>query len=219
VFSPARHDPAMRARWAAPDDVLLLHCGRLSAEKKPRRSLAALAELLARPACPRCWSSPAAGRCGRPAGGGAERGLPVRFLGHLRDRAELAALLATVDVAIAPGPVETFGLAALEALASGTPVVVSAQSALPEVIGSAGLAARSDASYGAAVRTLLDRPDRRAAARARAELFPLVGVGGRLPGGHHRRPSARQSTNLKPVLTRPPSGVFSPSCSTSRPFG
>jgi alpha-1,6-mannosyltransferase len=40
------------------------------------------------------------------------------------------------------------------------------------VIGTAGLAARSDASYGAAVRTLLDRPDRRAAARARAELFP-----------------------------------------------
>lgn len=41
-------------------------------------------------------------------------------------------------MAIAPGPAETFGLAALEALACGTPVVVSAESALPEVVGDAG---------------------------------------------------------------------------------
>jgi alpha-1,6-mannosyltransferase len=41
-------------------------------------------------------------------------------------------------VALAPGPAETFGLAALEALACATPVVVSADSALPEVAGEAG---------------------------------------------------------------------------------
>lgn len=41
-------------------------------------------------------------------------------------------------MAIAPGPAETFGLAALEALACGTPVVVRAESALPEVVGDAG---------------------------------------------------------------------------------
>jgi alpha-1,6-mannosyltransferase len=105
----------------------------------------------------------------------AERGLPVRFLGHLSDPHELAALLATVDVAIAPGPIETFGLAALEALASGTPVVVSAESALPEVIGAAGLAADGDGpGYAAAIRELIARPEetRRAAARAQAERFP-----------------------------------------------
>jgi alpha-1,6-mannosyltransferase len=80
-----------------------------------------------------------------------------------------------VDVAIAPGPVETFGLAALETLASGTPVVVSSQSALPEVIGSAGLAAGGEGpAYAAAVREILARPveSRRAAARAQAEKFP-----------------------------------------------
>jgi alpha-1,6-mannosyltransferase len=38
-------------------------------------------------------------------------GLPVRFLGHLSDPGALAAVLASADVAIAPGPVETFGLA------------------------------------------------------------------------------------------------------------
>ncbi len=61
-----------------------------------------------------------------------------RFAGFLPDRSDLAALLASADVAIAPGPAETFGLAGLEALACGTPVVVSAESALPEVVGEAG---------------------------------------------------------------------------------
>ncbi|GLZ00058.1 glycosyltransferase [Actinoplanes sp. NBRC 103695] len=172
-FGPDRHDPVARRKWAADGDVLLVHCGRLSAEKKPRRSLAAVAALRAE---------------GVPAvlvvaGGGplrqalqeeaAVRGLPARFTGYLKDRNELATLLATADVVLAPGPVETFGLAALEALASGTPVVVSAESALPEVIGEAGLAAGGGgAEYAAAVRALLERPDRRTEARARAETFP-----------------------------------------------
>jgi len=51
------------------------------------------------------------------------------------NRESLAKLLAAADVVIAPGPAETFGLSALEALASGTPVVVSSRSALPEVGG------------------------------------------------------------------------------------
>jgi alpha-1,6-mannosyltransferase len=178
-FSPHRYDPVMRRRWAADDEVLLLHCGRLSAEKKPRRSLEAVAAL-------RDAGIPAVLAV---AGGGpllaamqseaADRDLPVRFLGYVADRSELAALLATADVAIAPGPVETFGLAALEALASGTPVVVSAQSALPEVIGEAGLAAEGDGpDFARAVRDLLARPERerRAAARRQAELYPWSGA-------------------------------------------
>jgi alpha-1,6-mannosyltransferase len=172
VFSPARHDPALRRRWAAAGDALLVHCGRLSVEKQPRRSLAALAEVRAA-GVPAVLVVAGAGPL-RPAlqAEAAERGLPVRFVGHLRDRADVAALLATADVVLAPGPIETFGLAALEALASGTPTVVSAESALPEVIGPAGLAADSDVAYGAAVRALLDRPDRRIAARAQAERYP-----------------------------------------------
>ncbi|MCM4079236.1 glycosyltransferase [Paractinoplanes hotanensis] len=174
-FTPANQDPRMRTMWSAPDDVLLLHCGRLAPEKKPRRSLEALAGLR---------------KSGVPAvlvvaGDGplrialqseaADRGLPVRFLGHVADRQKLAALLASVDVAIAPGPIETFGLAALETMASGTPVVVSAESALPEVIGEAGAAVPGEGpAYAEAVRALLSRPEpvRRSAARAQAELFP-----------------------------------------------
>ena len=174
-FSPARHDATMRQRWAAPGDVLLVHCGRLSTEKRPRRSLNTLAALRAA-GVPAVLAVAGAGpmRATLQAEA-ADRGLPVRFLGHVSNRVELAGLLATADVVIAPGPVETFGLAALEALASGTPVVVSSQSALPEVIGDAGLAAAGEgAAYAAAVRSLLERPEaeRRMAARLRAETFP-----------------------------------------------
>jgi alpha-1,6-mannosyltransferase len=63
----------------------------------------------------------------------------------------------------------------LESLASGTPVVVSAESALPEVVGDAGCAvANSGRAYGDAVLDLAARPEaqRRAAARTRAERYP-----------------------------------------------
>jgi glycosyltransferase involved in cell wall biosynthesis len=63
----------------------------------------------------------------------------------------------------------------LEALASGTPAVVSAQSALPEVVGAAGAVADGEGpAFAAAVREPLARPerDRRMAARRRAELYP-----------------------------------------------
>jgi hypothetical protein len=75
-------------------------------------------------------------------------------------------------VAIAPGPAETFGLAGLEALACGTPVVVSAESALPEVVGEAGASVAGE-DLAAGVTTVLSWPEptRRAAARARAEHF------------------------------------------------
>ena len=174
-FTPDRHDPTMRDRWASPDDVLLLHCGRLSPEKKPRRSLAAVEGLRAlgvRAVLVVAGAGPLRNALQEEA---ADRGLPVRFLGHLTDPIELATLQASVDVAIAPGPVETFGLAALETLASGTPVVVSSQSALPEVIGTAGLAVGGEGpAYAAAIQEILSRPTdlRRAAAREQAEKYP-----------------------------------------------
>jgi len=97
--------------------TLLVHCGRLSPEKKPERSLNTLATLRARGLPVRlvmAGDGPLRQRLERDAARGA---LPVTFAGFLPDRAGLAALLASADVAIAPGPAETFGLAALEALA------------------------------------------------------------------------------------------------------
>ncbi|GAA2617676.1 glycosyltransferase [Paractinoplanes durhamensis] len=174
-FTPDRADPAMRSRWAGPDDVLLLHCGRLSPEKKPRRSLAALEGLRlqgVRAVLVVAGAGPLRNALQEEA---AARGLPVRFLGHITDPLKVAALQASADVAIAPGPIETFGLSALETLASGTPVVVSSSSALPEVIGAAGVAAGGEGpAYVSAILELLSRPtdERRRAARAQAEKFP-----------------------------------------------
>jgi len=159
---------------AHPDDgqVMLVHCSRLSPEKKPERSLVTLASLR-RSGLPArlvvAGDGPLRARLERRA---ARDRLPVTFAGFLPGRADLAALLASADVALAPGPAETFGLAALEALACATPVVVSAESALPEVIGSAGAAVTGD-DLAEGVREILAQPEpaRRAAARARAECF------------------------------------------------
>ncbi|WP_329466315.1 glycosyltransferase [Streptomyces sp. NBC_01431] len=171
---PTRRSTVLRARHARGARVLLLMCSRLSVEKRPGTALDALAELRRRgvgAALVVAGDGPLAGALARRAV--AER-LPVEFLGHVRDREELADLQAAADLCLAPGPAETFGLSALEALACGTPVVCSAFSALPEVIGDAGLAAGdTGGEFAAAVRELMARPekDRRAAARARAELF------------------------------------------------
>lgn len=172
TFSPRRHDADLRATLARPGETLLVHAGRLSPEKHPERSVATLAALRA---------------AGLPvrlvvAGDGPRRAalerraarLPVTFVGFVPDRTRLARLLATADVSLAPGPHETFGLSALEALASGTPVVVSRSSALPEIVGNGGAAAGdSPEAFAAGVTTLLaaDEAGRRATARARAERY------------------------------------------------
>jgi alpha-1,6-mannosyltransferase len=171
-FHPGAADPAVRARYARPDETLIVYCSRLSADKRPELAVDTVATL-------RSGRTPAVLVV---AGDGSRRAalayraarLPVRFAGHINDRSAVAALLASADVVVAPGPVETFGLAALEALACGTPVVVNQASALPEVVGDAGLAVRGTPdAFAEGVRQLMARPEpeRRAAARARAELF------------------------------------------------
>jgi alpha-1,6-mannosyltransferase len=189
VFHPGARDEALRARYAGPDQLLLVHCGRLSAEKRPERSIEAL-EALHRDGVDAVLVVAGDGPL-RPRLISRAEGLPVRFTRFLADRADVAALLATADVVLAPGPIETFGLAALEALACGTPVVVDAASALPEVVGEAGAAVRADFALG--VREIVARPEaaRRTAARARAECFGWpASVAGFLTAHHAPHESA-----------------------------
>ena len=100
----------------------------------------------------------------------------MELVGHLADRSSVASLLAAADIVLAPGPIETFGLAALEAMACGTPVVAASTSAVAELVGGgAGRSARPEPpALAAAATALLAVPEdqRRKAARARAELFP-----------------------------------------------
>ncbi|MFB8117879.1 glycosyltransferase [Streptomyces sp. NPDC055962] len=173
-FRPGLRSTELRAHHLRGEDVLLLLGSRLSVEKRPGRALDALAVLRrlgVRASLVVAGDGPLRAELERRAR--AER-LPAEFLGHVRDRARLARLQAGADLCLAPGPAETFGLSALEALACGTPVVASSASALPEVIGSAGLAAADTGpAFAAALQELLARPEgeRRAAARARASLF------------------------------------------------
>ncbi|MEU2433531.1 glycosyltransferase [Streptomyces sp. NPDC007861] len=171
---PGRRSKVLRARYAEGAEVLLVMCSRLSVEKRPGMALDALAALRrrgVRAALAVAGEGPLRSGLARRA---QDARLPVHFLGHVADREALADLQASADICLAPGPAETFGLSALEALACGTPVVSSASSALPEVIGDAGAAAvDTPEAFAEAIRELLARPEaaRRKAARARAELY------------------------------------------------
>ena len=98
----------------------------------------------------------------------------VEFLG---EQIDLPAAMRGADLFLLPSETESFGLAALEAMACGLPVIASAVGGLPEVIadGETGfLRPMGDvAAMTAAARRLLDDPALRArfaaAARLRAE--------------------------------------------------
>ena len=100
----------------------------------------------------------------------------VRFLGKVED---VAAALRWADLYLLPTQVESFGLSALEAMATGVPVVGSDAGGLPEVVenGVSGCLAAPgdvDAMAAGAVELLADAKRWRAAseaARARAALF------------------------------------------------
>jgi alpha-1,6-mannosyltransferase len=154
--------------WAglSDDRLQLAVCSRLSREKHPAQAIDVLAEAVRQG---RPWhltvigDGPLRDRLQRHASG-----LPVTFAGFLPSPDAVAARLQCSDVVLAPGPIETFGLAALEALACGTPVVCSDRSALPEVIGDAGLSAgRDPGDWVEAIASLVPQRDHDATRRAR----------------------------------------------------
>ncbi|MHA3021452.1 glycosyltransferase [Mycobacterium sp. BMJ-28] len=172
-FHPNRRSAQVRRRWAAPEQTLLVHCGRLSVEKHAHRSIDTLAALRHSGLDARLvvvGEGPLRARLQRQAAG-----LPVDFTGYIGCRDTVAGILASADVALAPGPHETFGLAALEALACGTPAVVSRTSALAEILteDSGATADNDPAAIADAVATVISRPElvRRRSARSRAEQF------------------------------------------------
>lgn len=76
----------------------------------------------------------------------------VTWLSWESDRDRFADLLAAATIYVAPGPAETFGLSALEAMASGTPVLSVDSGAVAELVGRSGAGATyADGSAEAAV--------------------------------------------------------------------
>lgn len=62
----------------------------------------------------------------------------VRFVGYVAEK-DLPALYSGAKMYILPSVYEGFGLTVLEAMACGTPVIASNSTAIPEVVGEAGL--------------------------------------------------------------------------------
>ena len=180
TFSPAHRNEELRAKMIKGGDVLLVHCGRLSPEKKPERSLQVLRELLSRGINARLvyiGSGPLHKKLYD-----SSRDIPVTFWGYVANKNLLAQMIASADVSLAPGPIETFCLAALESLASGTPVVASETSAVGEFLSEengnfVGLtAANNGAAFADAVQIILDEikedPTLSDRCRLQAEKFP-----------------------------------------------
>lgn len=101
--------------------------------------------------------------------------LPIEFLGFVSDKAKLANLMAHASCFLAVGPIETFGLAALESLACGTYVLCRDSSAISEVISPAcGVALARDAKlWSREIESVLEMDPAQVSsqARLRAEEF------------------------------------------------
>lgn len=181
--------PASRLRLGLPVDArLVVLTGRLSGEKGCAAALRALLPLLR--VSPLCLlilgdgeQRPRLERLVRQSGM-EER---VLFLGHQPD---VRPFLAAAESVVAPGPREAFGLAMLEAMAMGCPVVAVEAGGVPEVItdGLDGLLVPpgNELALAAAVYRLTCDPELRQrigdAARQRALAFSAEEMVGRTEG-------------------------------------
>ena len=174
-FRPENRDHKLRKELLKGAEYLLVHCGRMSPEKEPARSVQAVSELVKAGVNVRLII----------VGGGPlwnkirkqSLGLPIEMLGYVASREKVASYLAAADIAIAPGPLETFCLSALESLASGTPVVASKSSAVGEILNinsirpAGAVASDNGAEFAIAIRQLLNKGRLRKVAREQAEKF------------------------------------------------
>lgn len=185
-MSPDRRATEKRRRLLAslnlPESaVLLLYVGRLAAEK----NLSLLVEMLGKlpkrfvvllagsgTAEPSLRASAAAQAPGR-----------LHFLGQMNDREALAELYANVDGFVHPNGREPFGIAPLEAMASGIPLIAPDRGGVTSYASEANawLAAPTGEAFAAAVLRAFEEPDasrdlKLSAARqtAREHRWPIV---------------------------------------------
>ena len=176
TFTPTRRDPEFR-RWlehatAAPEgSTLLLYVGRLAPEKNASLLIETMAALEQR--SPGTFHLVVAGD--GPLRGALEKEADERlpgaaaFLGHVADRNQLAGICANCDVFLHPNPNEPFGIAPLEAMASGMAVVAPDEGGIRSYAhdGNAWLRPPEAARFADAVEQI--RHDPRAAALRREE--------------------------------------------------
>lgn len=159
------------------EPLRLIHVGRLSREKDPELAIRTALELHRRsfhtgqPVTLDVYGDGPQGAYLRELGAGS----PVRFHGYISDRAQLAQAIAQADISISACPTETFGLAVLEALASGTPVITANTGGGSEIVTPlcGASAAPNPVALADAVERVarMPRAERQAQARARAERY------------------------------------------------
>ena len=168
------HPDAGPHHAAGPAEVTqICYVGRMSHEKSPELGVAAAVELHRRgiPIQLNMYGTGPDVEAMRVQAGDA----PVVFHGFVRGRDEVARRFAANDISFSVCPAETFGLAVLEALACGTPVVTSDRGGAHELVTlDCGESGAPDAeSLADATERLITRlgPELRAAARRRAEQY------------------------------------------------
>ena len=173
-FHPAHRDAGWR-RWLAggDDSVIVLHVGRLAPEKNLETLIGAWR--LARERLGQRASFVVAGE--GPLAGRLIAELPfVRQLGFL-PRTSLARLYASCDLCVLPSHTETCGLVALEAMASGLPVIAADAGGLRESVRheeTGLLLAPHDAqAFAAGIEALVLNPARRFTLAAAAREWAL----------------------------------------------
>jgi len=124
IFSPAQRDPAWRAQLGLTADArILVYAGRFAPEKR-LETLAAAVDLLGAP-----YTLVAIG-----AGSSVPVGRRLRILPYEKHAHDLARALASADAFVHGGDQETFGLAALEGMACGLPLVARPVAGLAELV-------------------------------------------------------------------------------------
>lgn len=175
TFSPKMRSIAKRKQLLQGAEYLIVHCGRLSPEKDPHLSISALriltSELGINARLIVIGGGPLAEKLKRES-----QDLPVTFTGYIANPLSIAKILAVADLSVAPGPLETFCLSALESLSCGTPVVANSQSAVGEFldefgIGRCGATASSGREFAQKIHEILIGKSLRARARSRALEF------------------------------------------------
>ena len=113
LFSPSLRSAELRARYAGPDEKLVVYVGRLAAEKQ----VGDLRVLHDMPGVRLLIVGDG------PEREALRRRLPRAHFAGFRTGTDLAAHLASADLFVHPGELETFGQTIQEAMASGLPVV------------------------------------------------------------------------------------------------
>jgi len=164
-----REVQGLRARLAPTGQPILIHVSNFRAVKRPTAAIEVFARVRQRVAAKLLMVGDGP-ELARTATLAHELGVAddVDFLG---EQDQVVPLLSVSDIFVLPSSQESFGLAALEAMACEVPVLASRVGGLPEVIedGVTGFLSPVDdleAMAGAAVLLLTDEPRRRAMAEA-----------------------------------------------------